>query len=219
MDNGQPMTELFSKDQLEDGKRLFTQTCELAAVAADPKQFPLTRLAEVALVGRSNVGKSTLINALVGRKRLARASKTPGRTQQIIFFNLANRLMLADLPGYGHAEAPRADKNKWNELVQHYLQTRPLLRCVCLLIDSRHGLLANDLTMMQFLDRAAVSYQVVLTKSDQLKPVEREPRQRQVTAMLNKHPAARAEALMCSAEKGTGLDGLRALLAEFTKNR
>lgn len=205
--------------EAEAARKLFAQTCECVLAAAIPEQFPPineTALPEVAFIGRSNVGKSSLINALTGRKALARASNTPGRTQQIVFFNLGNRLMLVDLPGYGHAEAPKEKVVQWNGLIRRYLQTRSNLRCVCLLVDSRHGLLAHDLEMMQQLDRAAVSYQIVLTKSDQLRAMDREPRRLQSEAMLSKHPAARPTVAITSAEKGTGIDDLRQLLSEFS---
>ena len=198
---------------------LFAQSCECVLAAAVPEQFPPTQgkgvLPEVAFIGRSNVGKSSMINALTGRKSLARASNTPGRTQQIVFFNLGQRLMLVDLPGYGHAVAPDEVVNQWMGLVRVYLKKRNNLQLVCLLIDSRHGLMAHDLDMMQFLDRAAVSYQIVLTKADQLKQVEREPRLRQVTASLTKHPAARPNVLLTSAEKKIEIEPLRELLAGF----
>jgi GTP-binding protein len=175
-------------------------------------------LPEVAFIGRSNAGKSSLINALVNRDNLARTSNTPGRTQEIIFFNLADRLMLVDLPGYGHAQAPRAEKDRWNELVHHYLQKRNLLRCVCLLVDGRHGLMANDLTMMSFLDRAACSYQVVLTKIDHVHATERTPRHNQVSASLATHPAARPEVFVTSSRKALGLEELKTFIAGFAKS-
>lgn len=210
-----PDTSFMSTTNLETGRILFAQQCDFVLAASDPSHFPESKLPEVALIGRSNVGKSSLINALTGRKALARASNTPGRTQQIIFFNLGQRLMLVDLPGYGHADAPHAEKDHWNALVHHYIQQRPPLRLVCLLIDSRHGLKANDLSMMQFLDRAAISYQIVLTKADQIKPIEREAKTEQIKAKLTKHQAARGDVLMTSSEKQMGIAELRAVLANF----
>ncbi len=130
----------------------------------------------------------------------------------INFFSLGNRVMLVDLPGYGHAKAPREEKDRWNELVQNYLRGRRNLKCTCLLIDGRHGLLANDLTMMQFLDRAAVIYQAVLTKIDHVHEKEREIRMHSVAAALASHPAARSEVLMTSSAKQEGLDSLQAFL-------
>ncbi len=202
----------------EAARKLFAQNCECVLAAAVPEQFPESPLPEVAFIGRSNVGKSSLINALTGRKSLARASNTPGRTQQIVFFNLGERLMLVDLPGYGHAEAPKEIVNQWTGLVRRYLKVRPNLRVVCLLIDSRHGVMAPDIDMMQMLDRAAVSYQIILTKADQIKAIEREPRQKQVAAQLVKHPAARPEVILTSAEKITGIGALQELLANFANS-
>jgi GTP-binding protein len=202
-------------DAADKAHKLFAQDCAFVIAATEPKLFPEGQVPEVAFAGRSNVGKSSLLNALVGRRNLARASQTPGRTQSIVFFDLARRLMLVDLPGYGHAQASRADRAAWNELVQHYLQTRPNLRCVCLLIDSRHGALANDVETMRFLDRAAVSYKIVLTKSDQLRATDTNTRQGQVEALLARHPAARPGVIMTSADKARGIAELREFLADF----
>ncbi len=193
----------------EAARKLFSQPCTFVRAVAAPDQLPPPGLPEVAFAGRSNAGKSSLINALTGRKGLARASGTPGRTQQIVFFNLA------DLPGYGYARAPKGDAAAWQELIRVYMQTRAGLRCVILLVDSRHGLLAKDQDMMNQLDRAAVSYQVVLTKADQLRPAERSARRDQVAAALAKHPAARTDAIVTSAAEGLGIEELRMFLADF----
>lgn len=209
------MTLTASPEDIEYGRKLFTQSCDCLLAAAAPEQFPKTSRPEVAFIGRSNVGKSSLINALTGRKHLARASVTPGRTQQVVFFDLGQRLMLVDLPGYGHAEAPKVEKERWNNLVQTYLQTRPQLRCVFLLIDARHRVMDNDITMMKFMDRAAVSYQIVLTKADQIKTIERDAKIQHVLAMLHKHPAARPDVFMTSSEKALGIEGLRAFMAQL----
>jgi GTP-binding protein len=200
---------------VEQARKLFAQQCDFVVAAAAPDHFPVRSVPEVAFIGRSNVGKSSLINALTNRKTLARASNTPGRTQQIIFFNLAKRLVLVDLPGYGHVEAPHMKKDQWNNLVQYYLQKRTILRCVLLLIDGRHGILANDITMMKFLDRAAASYKIVMTKADQVRPAEREQRIKQAEAMLAKHPAAKPKLLMTSADKDLGLEDLRVFLMDY----
>jgi GTP-binding protein len=199
----------------ESARILFAQPCDCLLAAAEPLQFPDSKLPEIAFIGRSNVGKSSLINALTGRKNLARASNTPGRTQQIVFFDLGHRLMLVDLPGYGHAEAPWEEKNKWNKLVQTYLRKRRELQCVCLLLDGRHGAKANDTDMMTFLDRAAVSYQTVLTKMDQVRESERETRRNQVKEILTKHVAARTEVIFTSAEDKSGVDELKIFLLGF----
>ena len=201
----------------DQARLLFAQNCDCLLAAAESAQFPDTQLQEVAFIGRSNVGKSSLVNALTGRKALARASNTPGRTQQVVFFNLGDRLMLVDLPGYGHAEAPVQEKERWMELVHTYLRHRRALKIVCLLIDGRHGAKANDLEMMTFLDRAAVPYQVVLTKMDQVRAVDRETRKTQLEALLTRHAAARSLVLTTSSEDKTGIEGLRLFLAGFAK--
>jgi GTP-binding protein len=199
----------------EDARKLFAQECDCVLAAAEPLQFPDSVLPEVAFIGRSNVGKSSLINALTGRKDLARASNTPGRTQQVVFFNLGQRLMLVDLPGYGHAEAPREQTNRWNGLVQTYLRKRGSLKCVCLLLDARHEIKANDLDMMTFLDRAAVVYKLVLTKMDRVNTSERESRKREAKELASLHPAALSDILATSAEDKSGIDSLREFLAEM----
>ena len=205
----------MTPEAIEYGRKLFAQSCNCLLAAAAPEQFPPTSLPEIAFIGRSNVGKSSLINGLTGRKNLARSSVTPGRTQQVVFFDLAQRLMMVDLPGYGHAEAPKAEKERWNNLVQYYLKTRPQLKCVFLLIDARHRIMDNDITMMKFMDRMAVSYQIVLTKADQIRSIEHDIKIQQVLAMLHKHPAARPHVYLTSAEKAVGIDQLRAFIADF----
>jgi GTP-binding protein len=197
----------------ENARKLFAGACDCLLAAAEPLQFPNSALPEVAFIGRSNVGKSSLINALTGRKDLARASNTPGRTQQVVFFNLAKRLMLVDLPGYGHAEAPRDQRDRWSGLVQTYLRKRSNLKCVCLLLDSRHEIKANDLDMMGFLDRAAVVYKLVLTKMDQVRANEREGHVRQIKELAARHPAALSDILSTSAENKSGIEELRVFLA------
>lgn len=203
----------------ESANKIFVGTGEFLRACSALDQFPPGKLPEIAIVGRSNVGKSSLINALTGRKSLARSSKTPGRTQQIIFFDIAKMLTLADLPGYGHAKAPRAEQDKWNELIHDYLRSRPQLLLVFLLIDGRHGALANDLSMMCFLDRAGVAYQIVLTKIDQVKKTEIPARLQQTEAQLAQHPAARSSVMMVSAEKNTGVEELRQMVISLINQR
>jgi len=208
------MTTKDITGKAEQARIFFAQPCDFVLAAADPVQFPDSKLPEVAFIGRSNVGKSSLINAVTGRKKLARASNTPGRTQQIVFFDLAQHLMLVDLPGYGHAEAPVAEKEQWNELVHHYMRHRRTLKCVCLLLDGRHGAKANDIEMMNFLDRAAVVYKVILTKMDQVKAIERSKRIEQVSEVLARHPAALDGVLFTSAEDKAGISELREFITE-----
>ena len=203
----------------DNARRLFAGDCDFVLAASAPEHFPPTQgtgsFPEIALIGRSNVGKSSLINALTGRSKLARTSVTPGRTQQIIFFNLGNRLMLVDLPGYGHANAPRDVSNQWNALVRYYIQTRPNLKLMILLLDSRHGALAHDITMMDFLDKAAIGYQVIMTKRDQVRGTEAEDKLQHTAALLSRHAAARPELLLCSAEKKQGIAPIQELFASF----
>jgi GTP-binding protein len=199
----------------DDIRKLFAQDCAMIIAASEVGHFPQSKLAEIAFAGRSNVGKSSLINAITGRKNLARASNTPGRTQKIFFYDLAERLMLIDLPGYGYAAASKTDRAEWDDLTRHYIQKRPVLRTVCLLIDSRHGAHKGDLAMMQFLDRAAVNYKIVLTKIDKLALPSRDAVRGQIEAILAKHPAAQSKVIATSAEKNLGIDELREFLAGF----
>jgi len=198
----------------EEVRRFFAGPCDFVLSAVQPENFNLidVDLPEVAFWGRSNVGKSSLVNAITGRKGLARASNTPGRTQQIVFFNMAGSLLFADLPGYGHAKAPKAEVVKWNAFIRYYLKTRQKLRCVMLLIDGRHGIMKIDQEMMDFLDRMAVNYQVVLTKADQIRGSDPAQMVAQTRDLLKKHPAARPEPILSSAEKDIGLKDIRAFL-------
>ncbi|MDP6706494.1 MAG: ribosome biogenesis GTP-binding protein YihA/YsxC [Alphaproteobacteria bacterium] len=207
------MDEAGAAEALEYGRWLFAQPCDFVLGAAEVGQLPAPALPEVAFAGRSNVGKSSLINALTGRKTLARISNTPGRTRQINFFRLGARLMLADLPGYGYARAAKHEIKRWNELILDYLKGRPNLRRVCLLIDTRHGLKAADLPVMALLDEAAVSYQVVLTKADKLKPAARPEVLAELETALRRHPAAHPEILTTSSVSAEGIADLRAALA------
>ena len=197
----------------EKGRLLFAKSCEFVLGAARLEHIPAAGLPEIAFAGRSNVGKSSLVNALTGRKTLARVSNTPGRTREINFFRLGDTLMLADLPGYGFARASKADSERWAGLVFEYLRGRPTLKRVILLIDSRRGLLKNDTEVMSLLDRAAVSYQLVLTKSDKLKPHELAAITARVAAESRAHGAAHPDIIATSAQTGDGIPRLRAELA------
>lgn len=200
-------------EALERGRLLFAQECRFVAGAATLGQIPAGGLPEVCFAGRSNVGKSSLINALTGRSALARVSVTPGRTRQINFFELGGRLALADLPGYGYAKAPKEQVANWTRLVELYLVGRAPLRRVLLLIDSRHGPKDVDRAVMALLDKAAVAYQAVLTKTDQLRPAELAERIDATARELARHAAAHPEVLPTSAAKGYGIAPLRAALA------
>ena len=200
---------------IEAGRLLFARDCVFVAGAADGAALPDETLPEIAFLGRSNVGKSSLVNALTGRRMLARTSNTPGRTRQINFFALDRRLMLVDLPGYGYAAASKSAVASWTRLVQHYLRGRASLRRVCLLIDARHGVKEPDRPVMQLCDLTGLSYQVVLTKIDKLAPAARNATADAVAAELATHSAAHPEIHLTSAEKRLGIAGLRATIAGF----
>jgi GTP-binding protein len=200
-------------EAIERGRRLFAAPCTFIRGVAGLDQLPEAGPAEVAFAGRSNVGKSSLLNALVGRNDIARTSKTPGRTQQLNFFDLGGgRLLLVDLPGYGFAEAPKARVDEWSRLVRDYLRGRPSLRRAVVLVDARHGLKGNDREFLGLLDRAAVSYLVALTKADLIKPGALAERVAETEAELAKHVAAFPAVAVTSAAKRRGLEELRAHL-------
>jgi len=197
----------------EKGRKLFAGPIDfLKGVVAMSGLPPADRL-EVCFAGRSNVGKSSLINALTGRKALARASNTPGRTQEINYFTLGEERYLVDLPGYGYANAPLAKVEQWQRLLKQYLSGRQTLRRAFVLIDARHGIKAVDEEIMSLLDSAAVTFQCVLTKADKVKAKDREAVLKQVRGKLSSHPAAFPEILLTSSEKGDGITSLRAIIA------
>lgn len=199
----------------ERGRKLFAGNTEfLKGVVAMDGLPPADRL-EVCFAGRSNVGKSTLINALTGRKGLARASNTPGRTQEINYFTTLNGPFLVDLPGYGYANAPIPVVEKWQRLLKSYLSGRQTLRRAFVLIDARHGVKKVDEEILALLDRAAVTFQVVLTKADKVKDKDRVAVLEQVRKAVTKHPAAYPELILTSSEKGDGIDILRSIIADL----
>jgi GTP-binding protein len=202
-------------EELEAARRLFAGPCEFVAGAASVESLIPISLPEIAFAGRSNVGKSSLVNALTGRKALARTSSSPGHTRQINFFDLGSRLFLVDLPGYGFAQVSRSMKETWQDLASAYLRGRPTLKRVCLLIDARHGVKAADRETMKNLDAAAVSYQLVLTKTDQLKAADIPRAIAAAEAITRKHGAAHPEVLPTSSTTGAGIAELRAELASL----
>jgi GTP-binding protein len=199
----------------ENGRLLFAAPCRFIAGAADESGLPPDTLPEVAFAGRSNVGKSSLVNALTGQTALARVSRTPGRTRQINFFDLGERLMLVDLPGYGFAEAAKHEIASWTGLIERYVKGRPSLKRVMLLLDARFALKTTDLPMMRFLNEAAVSFQAVLTKADLLKPAELTATLHGLAASLAKHPAAHPMIHITSAREGSGIAALRAAIGKL----
>lgn len=200
---------------VEDGRLLFAGPCDFVKGVVAMEGLPAADRPEICFAGRSNVGKSSLINALTGRKALARASNTPGRTQEINFFDLGARLWLVDLPGYGYAEAPVAKVEGWQRLLKTYLAGRSTLRRAFVLIDGRHGIKAVDHEIMDLLDRAAVSFQCVVTKADKPRKGELDKTLAQVRTELARHVAAYPEILATSAEKGDGVPLLRAAVAKL----
>ncbi len=199
--------------ELEAGRLLFAAECRFYYAAQRIDQLPDPRGPEVAFAGRSNVGKSSLINALTGHKALARASSEPGRTKQLNFFDLAGRLVLVDMPGYGYAQAAKAVKEDWQGLMFDFLRGRVVLRRVVLLLDARIELKASDLAVMDLFDRAAVAFQLVLTKIDGVKPDRLARKRAEVEAAMKGHAAAYPEVLATSARNGEGIEALRARLA------
>lgn len=203
----------FTDEQLKAGRQLFSAPASFRLGVAQLEQLPPARGIEITFAGRSNVGKSSLINALTGVRGLARASNTPGRTRELNFFDVAGRLTVVDLPGYGYAEAPKADVKKWQATLRGYLRGRPGLSRCFVLIDSRHGVKPEDLEMFDLLDDSAVAYQIVLTKIDKIKPAELAAISAATAAILKTRAAAMPVFHATSSDKATGMPELRAEIA------
>ena len=208
-----PLAPEPEAETAEAARQLFAGPVDFVKGVVAMDGLPPADRPEVCFAGRSNVGKSSLINALTGRKSLARASNTPGRTQEINYFALGDSYYMVDLPGYGYAEAPVAVVAKWQALLKQNLSGRVTLRRAFVLIDSRHGVKAVDDEILKLLDRSAVTFQAVLTKVDKINRTEREAVIEQVKGALGKHPAAYPEIVVTSSEKGEGIETLRALIA------
>ena len=207
------------KKRFEHGRLLFAQECKFLRPVKVFSDLPPTKLPEIAFAGRSNVGKSSLINALTNRKTLARVSNTPGRTRDINLFELGNRLTIADLPGYGFAKVPKQMAYEWRRLIEAYLRGRSQLKRVCLLIDARHGANANDREAMELLTSAAASFIVVLTKIDKRNKTEAEAAINDAKATAAEYTAAHPDIFATSSETGEGLEELRAHLADLVETR
>jgi GTP-binding protein len=209
----------FTRSEIEAGRKLFAAEWLFAIAAGSIESLPKSTRIEIAFAGRSNVGKSSLINALTGRRALARTSHTPGRTQELIFFEGPASLTIVDMPGYGYAAAPKHKAAAWSALMHAYLRGRPNLGRLYLLVDARHGLKPTDDDLISTLDKAAVNYQVVLTKSDEVKPAALAELIRNTGAILTAHAAAHPDVVPTSARNGDGVPELRASIARLLKER
>ncbi len=204
------MSEKFTTEQLAAAEAQFVKPCNFMLSVAHLEQLPEADLNEVAFAGRSNVGKSSLINALFNQRKLAKTSATPGRTQQLNFFDFDNKLYLVDLPGYGYAQAPEKMVKQWQQVLKSYLRGRPNLRRVFLLVDSRHGIKKEDAEIMKMLDESAVVYQIILTKCDKISAQELDKAKEKIAAEVKKHAAAMHDIIATSSEKKVGLSLVKA---------
>lgn len=207
----------YDPAEMEAGRKLFSGGVDFVLGARSMTQIPTADIPEVAFAGRSNVGKSSLLNALTGRKQLARTSNTPGRTREVNFFNAGGRLMLADLPGYGYARVSKSEVEAWTRLIEDYLRGRVQLRRCCLLIDARHGLKDSDRTAMKMMDQAAQNYQIVLTKCDKIKPGPLARLIEATAAETATHGAAHPHIMRTSSRDNAGIAELRAELAKLAE--
>ena len=213
------MTDDFSKTEIETGRRLFAGEFDFVAAAPSLASLPPMVGPEIAFAGRSNVGKSSLINALTGRKALARTSNTPGRTQELIFFHGPDPLVLVDMPGYGYAATAKKKIASWTSLIHDYLRGRATLARVYVLVDARHGLKDTDDSILDTLGKAAVSHEIVLTKCDQVGEAELASRIEATKAAIRKRPAAFPDLIATSSQTGAGIDQLRAAIARLLAER
>lgn len=209
----------LTAEAIERGRWLFAQECTFVRGVQTIGDLVEFGMPEIAFAGRSNVGKSSLINALTGRHSLARISNTPGRTQQLNFFSLSDYLYLVDMPGYGYAKAPKPLVAEWRKMIESFLKGRPTLHRVYVLLDGRVDIKKHDIEIMTMLDRTAVSYQIVLTKCDKLGPLQLQAKKQEVQDLLKKHVAAHPIIMATSSEKGTGIAELRAEISQFALER
>ncbi|WNK00517.1 ribosome biogenesis GTP-binding protein YihA/YsxC [Thalassospiraceae bacterium LMO-JJ14] len=207
----------YEPSEIEAGRLLFAGEVSFVLGAKEMSQIPTGNVPEIAFAGRSNVGKSSLLNALIGHKKMARTSNTPGRTREVNFFDVSGHLMLADLPGYGYARAAKSEIDGWTRLIEDYLRGRVQLRRCCLLIDARHGLKDSDRTAMKMMDQAAQNYQIVLTKCDKVKPGPLGRLVEATSAELAKHGAAHPDIMRTSSRENAGIPELRAELASLAE--
>ncbi len=210
---------MFTAEQTEAGRKLFSRQAEFIWAASSVDSLPPMQGLEIAFAGRSNVGKSSLVNAVTGQNALARTSHTPGRTQELIFFSISEALRLVDMPGYGYASVSKQKSASWGALIRAYLRGRASLARVYVLIDGRHGIKDTDTDTLDLLDRAAVSYQIVLTKMDEVKPADQPGRIQSAAGTIKRRPAAHPEIIATSSRLGEGLSELRAAIGVLLSER